>query len=84
MNKLGKNRTPFLFIIDFEFTKAIILTNDEINNNKIKFSFNNFTNYKGNIKNETLFFEKNPISLSEYKNSFNKVKEEINAGNTYL
>ncbi len=84
MNKLGKNKIPFLFIIDFEFTKAIILTNEELHNDNIKFSFNNFTNSKEKATNITFSFEKFPINFLEYETAFNKVQKEIKNGNTYL
>ena len=84
MNKLGKSKTPFLFIIDFEFTKAIIITNEELHNNKIKFSFNNFTNFTEKATNKSFSFEKFPVSLSEYETAFYKVQKEIKNGNTYL
>lgn len=84
MNKLGKTKTPFLFIIDFEFSKAAIIKNNELNNDKIKFSFNNFTNCKEKAKNKSIEFKKYPTNFSEYEIAFNKVQKEIKNGNTYL
>ncbi len=84
MNELGKNKEPFLFILDFEFQKAIILTKEELDPHKIKFSFNKFSNSDQKVKKKNIIFQKNPVSLYDYQIAFDKVKKEINAGNTYL
>ena len=84
MNKLGKSKTPFLSVIDFEFSKAIILKQDELNIDKIKFSFNNFTNCNEKADNKSFDFKKFPVSFSEYETAFDKVQKEIKNGNTYL
>ena len=84
MNKLGKNKRPFLFIIDFEFKKAIIIPKEQLNTDKIKFSFNNSTNSKDKTSENKYNFKKIPVIFYEYKTAFNKIQEEIIKGNTYL
>jgi len=84
MNKLGKNKIPFLFIIDFEFKNAIVFTKEQPNTGKIKFSFNNFTNSQNKSSEKEFNFQKFPTHFEDYKTAFNKVQEEIKKGNTYL
>ncbi|MCF6365945.1 MAG: aminodeoxychorismate synthase component I [Bacteroidales bacterium] len=84
MNKLGKNQEAFLFIIDFEFNNAVILTKDFLDPYKIKFSFNKFSNSKQKIKKKNIDFKKFPTSLYNFQIAYDKVQKEINAGNTYL
>jgi len=84
MNELGKNKDAFLFIIDFEFKNAVILTKELLDPYKIKFSFNKFSNSRKKVKKKNIDFEKFPTSLYNYQIAFDKVKKEINAGNTYL
>ncbi len=61
MNELGKNKEPFLFILDFEFQKAIILTKENLDPYKIKFSFNKFSNSDHKVKKKDISFQKNPV-----------------------
>lgn len=84
MNSFGSLGTPFLFIIDYAFEKAVILTKDELDPYNIKFSFNKFSNTEDKRIKKTIKIQKDPPSLYDYKIAFDKVKKEINAGNTYL
>lgn len=83
MNKLGKNRTPFIFLIDFECKKPFIRNIPNCKN--LYYNFNHFTNYDYINKKKINFnFNKNPISLNEYAKKFYKIKNQINIGNSYL
>ncbi len=80
MNDFGKRKIPFLFIIDFDFSSAYVLSNRETDTDKIKFSFDS---EESKIKKE-IDFEVKPPSFSDFETAFNKVKKEIKGGNTYL
>ena len=84
MNRLGKDKTPFLFITDYEFNNAIILTKDELDPYKVKFSFNKFSNTEDKRIKKAIKLHKDPPSLYDYKIAFDKVQKEIEAGNSYL
>ncbi len=84
MNALGLKQEAFLFITDFEFTKALILKQNEIDSRKIKFSFGKHINFKEKNIHKPLKFDKFPCSFETYDSSFKKVMNEIHAGNTYL
>ena len=80
MNYSGKNQIPFYFIIDFDFSKALIYTENEIDKDKVKFSFNS------QVQNTAKNIEINAHypARENYKTAFDKVQNEIKAGNTYL
>jgi len=85
MNNYGKNKIPFLFIIDFEMLYPEVLPLSIINNNKILFKINDNKNYSDEFcLNKKLVFKKYPITFNEYDNAFEKVMNNIQAGNTYL
>ncbi len=80
MNNLGKNQIPFYFIIDFDFTNAFVCAENEIDNDKVIFSFNS----KAQNSDKKIELNVNPASKEKYEIAFNKVHNEIKAGNTYL
>ncbi len=83
INQLGKERTPFLFIISYDKTKIFAkpLANLE---GDIYYKFEDWRNYPVKKREEPFTFSKNPIDFLAYKNSLDKVLEEIRSGNTYL
>ena len=95
-NSYGKERVPFMYVIDFEMKKPLIFKINEINPKLIKYKFNNFSNITiqknfmqknknlSNSNNNKNNLEKFPIDFETYKVAFNIVKQNINAGNTYL
>ena len=85
MNQYGAKKIPFLFIIDFEAKKPVILKLSEIKNSQIKYYFNNKSNVKTiNIEPKNIYFRKQPPTLKFYKKGFDIIKQNINKGNTYL
>ncbi len=80
LNSLASAGEPFLFFTDFQASKFHVYRLDELEENDIEFCFNeNFT-----YKNHSLSLQKYPISFLNYKEKFDKVIENIKAGNTYL
>ena len=84
MNELGTSKTPFLFIIDFEMESCIVEKLDEINNDDIKFSFNNYSNVENEDLKQNIELNVFPPNYSEYLKSFEIVKKNILLGNSYL
>jgi para-aminobenzoate synthetase component 1 len=87
MNQLGKARKPFVFIIDFKKQKPLILPLEKVNPASLRFDMEGFGNAATenplpSLKN--FFFEKYPLPYEEYLPIFNKVKNEILLGNSYL
>ncbi len=85
MNDYGRERIPFLFIIDFEMNKPLIFRLDELNKDKIFYNIGGYANNpKIEQKNEKIIFNKYPIEKEKYEHAFVKVQENIFDGNTYL
>jgi len=86
INKLGANRIPFLFIIDFEMENPLVFPIDEIEPKEIKYWINGITNVdeiSGKIEKE-ITFNKFPPYFPQYISAFNKVLKNIELGNSYL
>ncbi len=84
MNEYGKQRMPFLFIIDFEMKYPVIYKLNEVPNN-ILFNVGDKKNYTGLPSTKSkLQFDKFPISYENYLSAFNLVMNNIKDGNTYL
>ena len=87
MNKLGKKRLPFLFIINYETNRNFVWEPHEINPNKVFFKINDYTNiyspYKPFLP-DPITFEINPPPYTVYEKSFHQVKKHLLQGNSYL
>jgi len=84
LNQWGKEKTPFVFLIDFECKKPLYWRLDE-NTVDFKYDFNGFTNAeKLPNKNKKLQFERYPESFEIYKAKFEKIKQQIEYGNSFL
>jgi para-aminobenzoate synthetase component 1 len=79
LNHFGTKKEPFFFCISYDLKNWNVTSLKELPKN-IQFSFDNFE--KKLIKKKLI--KKIPISFDEYKDKFNTVIEEIEAGNTYL
>jgi len=83
MNTYGEQSIPFVFVIDFEMQKIIV----EASSYAIPLSYHvkGQTNVSSSYHLKDRFdFDIKPISFDRYANAFNKVKEEINFGNSFL
>lgn len=86
MNEWGRQRVPFLFVIDFEMQKPWIKRIDTIDADKIMFSINGVTN--SSIKNgahDHLFIsEVHPIPFETYQRKFDYVYDRLAYGDSFL
>lgn len=84
MNHLGKNRIPFIFILDFELKNPVILKIGQIPDD-IFYKFNDVKNYTVSGKqSKPLQFSSKPMSLNTYEFAFDAAKKEILYGNSFL
>lgn len=79
-NQLGAQKTPFYFLIDFEQQKPLIYTEEELIESDLHLQFS--TQYQALEKTFELKFQ--ALDFSQYQQSFQLVKKEIQAGNSYL
>ncbi|MEG8988957.1 aminodeoxychorismate synthase component I [Ignavibacteria bacterium 4148-Me] len=83
MNKYGKERIPYLFIIDFDMENPVVLKMSELHQQKIFYQISD-TPAKNHSINKKIEFIKFPVSFEDYEKAFEKVYKEIYSGNTYL
>ena len=85
MNELGRERIPFLFVIDFNMQCPRVFPIDEIDNQELLFNINGFSNScEQQVEKHAIIFERYPIELAEYSQLYGKVMKQIAQGNTYL
>lgn len=91
MNALGKNRVPFLFILDFELQKPVVLPLSDITENTgILFNINGLSNFSESLEHRNLlekksfFFKKYPQEYAVYAKKFEQVLQNICWGNSFL
>jgi para-aminobenzoate synthetase component I len=85
MNAWGKNRIPFLFLIDFEMKAVRLFRLDIPHPEAVLFDFQGYRNFKYNPGPQDGFtFKKFPVTFDEYKLAFDSVQKQIQAGNTFL
>ncbi len=85
MNAYGKQRIPFLFVIDFAMKSPKLFTLNEISTQEILFDFNGFSNIKNRLTpKKELKFDKFPIPYHEYVEVYQKIRQQLLYGNSYL
>jgi len=83
INKLGQERTPFLFIISYNQNKIFAQPLDKLEDG-IYYKLEEWRNYPVKKRKKAFTFSKSPIDFHIYKEALDKVLEEIRSGNTYL
>lgn len=90
MDQLAADGIPFLFILDFDLSKPIILPLQELKKNGGKDSDSLIRYSIGEVatpeksKSKPISLSKTPISFEEYKKGFEHTISAIKAGDTYL
>lgn len=84
MNLLGKEKIPFLFIIDFDGQNAFIKKLSDLNDDQVLYQFNSLSNQNSSEVTTPEISRFFPISFEEYQEQFSKIQKEIAFGNTYL
>ena len=85
MNALGKEKIPFLFIIDFAMQEPFVIPLNEVNPHEILFDINRLSNSTLNSPvQKKLNFSYRPVSKKEYCTAFEKVQFHIRRGDSFL
>ena len=86
MNQLGRERTPFLFIIDFLAKSPVVIPLSQVDPAIILFDFNGFNNCteKPPHSPKSFVFSKSPLSLEEYLPKFELVTNHLKRGDSFL
>jgi len=86
MNRFGEARTPFLFVIDYEMKQPLVLPLDELEEAGIFYRINETGNFspQAHVAEKPVCFEKFPIHFSDYRHAFDRVKMQLQRGNSFL
>ncbi|MBN1790456.1 MAG: aminodeoxychorismate synthase component I [Bacteroidales bacterium] len=85
MNALGRERLPFLFIIDFEMKAIRLFPLDKQLPETVLYDFQTNGNLNCKPKEKGVFtFRKFPMSFEAYNRAFNTVQKQIYTGNSFL
>jgi para-aminobenzoate synthetase component 1 len=84
LNKWGNERTPFLFLVDFEMDKPLVFRLPEINADDLLYDINGVTNSQGTLARRSIDFIKFPPSFTDYKTKYDKVRSHLAYGDSYL
>ena len=85
MNRLGKERTPFFFMIDYAMEHPVVYDVGELGNQPILFDVNGIRNYPyKKFEKKKVKLKKKPISFEKWEKGFNDALSNINFGNSYL
>ena len=86
MNRLGQAKVPFLFVVDFELEKPMLLTLSDLDPANILYDLNGFTN-AGDFTadgNEMILLNKFPSPLETYQHKFDDVFRRLEYGDSFL
>lgn len=91
LNDWGKQKIPFLFLIDFELKKPIAIKLSDVDATEILYDFSGISNTnnqhtKSSIFDKTTLLElkKIPLALHEYQRKFDLVTRHLNYGDSFL
>jgi len=85
MNHYGKNRIPFIFIIDFLMLEPVILPVSTVDPSELLYDFNGHTNSREERSGTTTIeLAKRPITYEAYKSAFELIIQHQKEGNSYL
>ncbi len=86
MNLLGTQRTPFLFMIDFEMNHPMVIPVEEVEANVLLYDIEGFKNYTPQrADNPQCFFRlKEAVSRERYSIAFDYCLQQLRLGNSYL
>ena len=84
MNRLGKEGKSFVFILDYELQKPILIEEKNFISNDILFNIRGFKNYVPSTPVLSPEISPEPISYTKYLSAFRKVITELQTGNSYL
>jgi para-aminobenzoate synthetase component 1 len=85
MNRLGRDKVPFLFLVDFEMEKPLLIRLTDVTREKMIFDVNGIRNHDGRFNDEgTAIIEKKPESWTSYKKKFDNVFRRLEYGDSFL
>ena len=83
ITQLARKREPFLFVLSYDLKEQFVQPLNQLDKD-VFFKIGQQRNYPKEPINKNYYLKKYPLDFKSYKNSLNKVLEEIRSGNTYL
>jgi para-aminobenzoate synthetase component 1 len=83
MNQWGQEQVPFLFLVDFEMDKPVILQLRDIQTEDILYAVNGVSNDREKVG-PSAQIQKFPEPLANYQKKFSKVFSHLEYGDTFL
>ncbi len=82
----AKQKIPFIFIIDYDLQKPVVIPIAEVNHDEILYNFNGVKNYTPVESHhpEDFILDKKPVSIERYEEAFNYIQKNQTDGNSYL
>ncbi len=82
----AKRKIPFIFIIDYDSLKPVVIPVENVSPDEILYNFNGFKNYTpGEISRRGDFIlSKKPVTIERYTEAFNYIQKNQSDGNSYL
>ena len=84
MNTWGRDKVPFLFMVDFEMEKPVIKRLDDIDSSIFRYNINGFTNTTTDPRNVPGRIDISPVSFEVYKKKFDLVYDRLAYGDSFL
>lgn len=85
MNEMGMGRIPFLFVLDFDLQRPVVIPLSEVERDCIRYEINPEARPSAYpFKNIEHPFVKAPVDFETYHHGFEKVMKAIHLGDTYL
>src|SRR5437868_9912045 len=85
LNDWGRDRVPFLFIVDFEMQKPVAIRLTDIDPEKILYDLNGFSNFKhAHTKKPPVEIKKYLIDYDLYQRKFDSVSGHLKRGDSFL
>ena len=85
MNEYRRKKIPYLFIIDFDIFKPLIIPLKDAESKGIFFYINGMTNSTVRSHGrKKVYLTKEPVDFKIYEKAFKKVQQHLLNGNTYL
>lgn len=84
MNRWGKSKIPFLFIIDFEMHRPLLFRIEDIRAENLLYDINGVTNSTQRAANRSIAIQTFPTPLADYEEKFKKVRAHLEYGDTFL
>lgn len=84
LNEWGRDRVPFLFVVDFELQQPQVWRLEEIDPNSLLYNFNGVSNGDPSQAVRVPLLAVKPISYEDFKVKFDNILFHLNRGDSFL